>query len=78
MVVVDTVDMLVTSEPVAELDGALAQAVSRQEAARVAGDSRVVGRLRAWIDYRLDERRQVGCDPRQHPASARTRANETD
>ncbi len=59
LLVFDGLDMLVTSEPTAEIDGALAQAVSRLHAARAVGDSRTITRLAAWIDVRLDERRQL-------------------
>ncbi len=59
LLVFDGLDMLVTSEPTAEIDGALAQAVSRLRAARAVGDSRTITRLAAWIDVRLDERRQL-------------------
>lgn len=64
LVVFDGLDMLVTSEPVAELDGALAQAATELRAARSAGDRHTVSRLRAWIDYRLDERCQFAYGPR--------------
>ena len=63
-IVFDRLDMLVTSEPVAEIDGALAWAVSRLHAARRAGDTRTVNRLLAWIDFRLDDRRQLADNPR--------------
>ena len=56
MLVFDQLYMLVTGEPAAEIDGALAQAAARLRAARAAGDSRAVGLVAAWIDYRLDER----------------------
>jgi hypothetical protein len=59
LLVFDRLDMLVTSEPTAEIDGALAQAVSRLHAARAVGDSRTITRLAAWIDVRLDERCQL-------------------
>lgn len=59
LLVFDRLDMLVTSEPTAEIDGALAQAVSQLRAARAVGDSRTITRLAAWIDVRLDERCQL-------------------
>jgi hypothetical protein len=59
LLVFDRLDMLVTSEPTAEIDGALAHAVSQLHAARAFGDSRTITRLAAWIDARLDERCQL-------------------
>jgi hypothetical protein len=49
--------MLVTSDPVAELDHALADTAARLRAAQARGDTRAAERLAAWIDQRLDERR---------------------
>lgn len=59
LLVFDRLDMLVTSEPTAEIDGALAQAVSRLRAVRAVGDSRTITRLAVCIDVRLDERCQL-------------------
>jgi hypothetical protein len=56
MVVPDSLEMLVTGDPVAEIDDALARAAARLRAARADQDTRAVRRLIAWIDYRLDQR----------------------
>ena len=48
--------MLVTSDPLAEIDAALAGTVQALHAARSRNDSQVVDRLTVWIDHRLDER----------------------
>ncbi len=64
LLVFDRLDMLVTSEPAAEIDGALARAVSQMQAARSAADTRAVNRLLAWIDFRLDDRGQLADNPR--------------
>ncbi len=48
--------MLVTGDPVAEIDVALARAATRLRAARAAGDTRTIGHLTVWIDYWLDQR----------------------
>ena len=56
MLVLDSLDMLVTSDPVAEIDAALARTVTALRAARSTSDSEVADRLAAWIDHRLDER----------------------
>lgn len=55
-VVPDSLKMLVTGDPVAEIDDALARAAVQLRAARAEHDTRAVQRLIAWIDYRLDER----------------------
>lgn len=52
----DPLEMLVTSDPVAELDHALAYATARLREASVRGDADAVRRVLAWIDHRLDER----------------------
>jgi hypothetical protein len=57
--VFDRLDTLVTYEPVAEIDGALGQAVSRHHAARAVGGSRTITRRAARIDVRFDERCRV-------------------
>jgi hypothetical protein len=54
--------MLVTSDPVAELDHALADATARLRAAQSRGDTLAAQRLAAWIDQRLDERRSFRYD----------------
>jgi hypothetical protein len=56
MVVADSLEMLVTGDPVAEIDAALAQAAARLRAARADRDVLAVQRLTEWIDYRLDQR----------------------
>jgi hypothetical protein len=52
----DSLEMLVTGDPVAEIDAALARAAARLRAARAAHDARAISRLTAWIDYWLDQR----------------------
>jgi hypothetical protein len=52
----DSLEMLVTGDPVAEIDAALARAATRLRAARAREDTLAVRRLTAWIDYRLDQR----------------------
>jgi hypothetical protein len=52
----ESLEMLVTGDPVAEIDAALARAAARLRAARACGDTLAVRRLTAWIDYRLDQR----------------------
>jgi hypothetical protein len=56
MIVPDMLEMLVTGDPVAEIDAALARGASRLRAARARRDARCAERLLAWIDYRLDQR----------------------
>jgi hypothetical protein len=56
VLVLDSLDMLVTSDPVAELDAALARATLRLHEARAAGRTQVAEMPAAWIDIRLDER----------------------
>ena len=48
--------MLVTSEPVTELDSALTYAARRLREAASNGDGDAAAILAAWIDHRLDER----------------------
>jgi hypothetical protein len=57
ILILDQLGMLVTSDPVAELDHALADAAVRLRAAQARGDTQVAERLAEWIDQRLDERR---------------------
>jgi hypothetical protein len=52
----DPLDMLVTSEPVAELDDALRCMGHQLREARHRHDDDASTRLRRWIDGRLDER----------------------
>jgi len=52
--------MLVTGDPVAELDAALLQATAQLHLARVDGDVLAVQRLTEWIDHRLDQRLDFG------------------
>src|SRR5512146_1644989 len=52
----DSLEMLVTGDPVAEIDAARARAAARLRAARAAHDTRAINRLTGWIDYWLDQR----------------------
>ena len=56
MEILDQLEMLVTSDPVAELDHALTYAVTRLRSARTSGDAEDARCILAWIDHRLDER----------------------
>lgn len=56
MVILDQLDMLVTGDPTAELDAALATAAAHLHAARFHGDSGTAQRLLHWINTRLDQR----------------------
>jgi hypothetical protein len=56
MLVCDELTMLVTGDPVAELDSALSFASQRLGQARAADDTATATRLCTWIDHRLDER----------------------
>jgi hypothetical protein len=62
--------MLVTGDPVAEIDAALARAAARLRAARACEDALAVRRLTAWIDYRLDQRLAFDYRSRRAPAHA--------
>jgi hypothetical protein len=62
IMILDRLEMLVTSDPVAELDHALADATARLRAAQSRGDTLAAQRLAAWIDQRLDERRSFRYD----------------
>src|SRR6266545_2955059 len=55
ILILDQLEMLVTSDPVAELDHALADTAARLRAAQARGDTLAAQRLAAWIDRRLDE-----------------------
>jgi hypothetical protein len=48
--------MLVTSDPVAEIDDELRRLIGDLRACRARGESAMVERLSQWIDARLDER----------------------
>jgi hypothetical protein len=52
----DKLTMLVTSDPVTELDFALHYAARRLRKAANNGDDASAASLLAWIDHRLDER----------------------
>jgi len=56
MEILDRLEMLVTSDPVAELDHALAYAAGRLRSAKTSGDAEGARCILAWIDHRLDER----------------------
>jgi hypothetical protein len=62
LLILDQLGMLVTSDPVVELDHALADTAARLRAAQARGDTQVAERLAAWIDQRLDERRSFQYD----------------
>jgi hypothetical protein len=62
IVILDQLEMLVTSDPVAELDHALADTAARLRAAQARGDTLAAQRLAAWIDRRLDERQSFHYD----------------
>jgi len=64
ILILDQLGMLVTSDPVAELDRALADAAARLREAQARGDTQAAERLAAWIDQRLDERRSFQYDTR--------------
>jgi hypothetical protein len=69
MVVPNSLEMLVTGDPVAEIDAALARAAVRLHAARAQRDTAAVQRLTRWIDYRLDQRLDFEYHARHDPAS---------
>lgn len=62
----DPLDMLVTSEPVAELDDALRCMGHQLRAARHRHDDDATNRLQRWIDGRLDERNTFRDGPSPH------------
>jgi hypothetical protein len=62
IVILDQLEMLVTSDPVAELDYALADIAARLRAAQARGDTLAAQRLAAWMDQRLDERQSFQYD----------------
>jgi hypothetical protein len=55
--------MLVTSDPVAEIDDALVRGAAALRAAHAAGDRHSAQRLAAWIDLRLEQRLMFRHDP---------------
>ena len=66
----DPLDMLVTGEPVAELDAALSSMGRQLRQARRRPDGDAATRLQHWIDGRLDERAGFRTDA-SAPCSAR-------
>jgi hypothetical protein len=62
MVIVDQLEMLVTSDPVAELDHALTDLAIRLHDAHARGDTLAAQRLATWIDRRLEQRRLFRLD----------------
>ena len=56
MLICDKLTMLVTGDPVAELDSALNYAARQLREAATNGDPTAAASLVAWIDHRLDER----------------------
>jgi hypothetical protein len=56
VLICDKLTMLVTGDPVAELDSALNYAARRLREAATNGDDAAATSLVAWIDHRLDER----------------------
>jgi hypothetical protein len=60
IVVFDSLEMLVTGDPVAEIDTALADTAARLRLARAERDTHAVARLTRWIDHRLDQRLDFG------------------
>jgi hypothetical protein len=56
VLICDTLTMLVTGDPVTELDYALNYATRQLRTAAANGDDATAARLVAWIDHRLDER----------------------
>jgi hypothetical protein len=56
VLICDKLTMLVTGDPVTELDSALNFAARRLRKAATNGDDASTASLLAWIDHRLDER----------------------
>jgi hypothetical protein len=56
MVVPNSLEMLVSGDPLAEIDAALARAAASLHTARAQRDTAAAQRLIRWIDYRLDQR----------------------
>jgi hypothetical protein len=74
MMVPDMLEMLVTGDPVAEIDAALARGAIRLRAARARSDAHCVEQLLAWIDYRLDQRLDFQYPTGEGAAAARARS----
>jgi hypothetical protein len=68
--VYDPLEMLVTSDPVAELDDTLLHLSRRVRHARHSEDGETATRLQRWIDAHLDERSafRTGPNPRRTDA----------
>ena len=56
VLICDKLTMLVTGDPVTELDSALNYAARRLREVATNGDAAAAASLVAWIDHRLDER----------------------
>jgi len=56
VLICDKLTMLVTGDPINELDSALNYATRRLREAATNGDDDAAASLLAWIDHRLDER----------------------
>lgn len=56
MLIPDRLEMLVTGDPVAELDAALSITAVQLQDARRHGDAHRFERLARWMDMRLDQR----------------------
>jgi hypothetical protein len=65
----NSLEMLVTTDPVAEIDAALARAAARLRAARARRDTLAIQCLAQWIDYRLDQRLDFEYHRRPDPES---------
>lgn len=74
MRILDRLGMLVTSDPVAEIDFALAVVAGRLRQARIEGRTEAIADLLAWTDVRLDERLSLHRDEdvAQKPVKARS------
>lgn len=69
MLILHTLTMLVTSEPTAELDGAIADAARRRDRARRRGDARAAAALTACVDDLLDRRQEFAVRGPSEPAA---------
>ncbi|MHA6797325.1 hypothetical protein ACVGVM_27985 (plasmid) [Pseudonocardia bannensis] len=67
----DRLDMLVTGEPVAEIDDTLGCLGRQLRDARSRHETEAATRLRRWIDGRLDERNSFRPEPPTPPPAAR-------
>lgn len=74
MRILDRLGMLVTSDPVAEIDFALTVVAGRLRRARIEGRTEAIADLLAWTDVRLDERLSLHRDEdvAQKPVKARS------